>query len=94
MRQIKSPIITEKTLKLASENNCYTFEVVLASDKLSAAREIEALYGVTVEFIRSHTRLGKPYGVGKFRQLQRRKPSKKIMIFKLKAGDKIEEFKA
>lgn len=92
MKLIQKPIITEKTIRLAQELNQYTFAVSLSANKIAAAKELEAAFGVEVEEVKTQTRLGKPYGHGKFRQLKSRKPAQKTMAFKLKAGNKIDMF--
>lgn len=92
MAQVQKPIITEKTVALAQNLNKYTFQVSLDANKTAAAKEIEQMFNVTVESVSSNTRLGKEYGYGKYRQQRAYKPAKKVMVFTLKAGDKIEYF--
>lgn len=92
MLLIKNPILTEKTMALAEEQNKYTFEVATAATKSSARKELEKLFGVTVKSIRSQNRLGKTYKYGKYRRSVGRKPAKKIMVFELNSGDKIDAF--
>lgn len=45
---IKRPVITEKSMRLASTVNAYTFEVERSANKRQIAEAVEALYGVTV----------------------------------------------
>lgn len=90
---IKKAIITEKTTKLAEENNQYTFEVTLDADKDVASSQIEKIYNVEVVSVKSHTRLGKVKRSGKYRAHSNRRPSRKFMVFKLKEGQSIEIFK-
>ena len=89
---IVKPVITEKTVNLASSSNKYTFEVSLNANKTDAAKELGSLFGVTVNSVRALSRLGKSYRHGKYRRQTGRKPSKKIMVFTLKEGDKIAAF--
>ncbi len=90
---IKRAVITEKTTKLAEDNNQYTFEVTLDADKDLAATQIEKIYNVEVESVQSHTRLGKVKRSGKYRAHSSRRPSRKFMVFKLKEGQEIGIFK-
>ncbi|MBL8014919.1 MAG: 50S ribosomal protein L23 [Candidatus Doudnabacteria bacterium] len=92
MKLIKKPVITEKTMQLAQTENKYTFEVTLSADKTRASKEIEKMFEVKVAAVNAHTRLGQTYGFGKYRQMKRRKPSQKFMIFKLQDGQKIDLF--
>lgn len=79
-------------MRLAGEQNKYTFAVALAADKVSAAKELEAVFGVKVVSANTSTRLGKPYGYGKYRNIMRRKPAQKVMVFTLAEGNKIDLF--
>ncbi len=93
MITIKKPIITEKSLKAYKDDNKVTFEVTLGANKLEAARALEKVYGVSVEDIKVVNRLGKSRlnpRTGK--TLVRKKPDQKIMVFKLKKGNKISLF--
>ncbi|MBP7768275.1 50S ribosomal protein L23 [Candidatus Woesebacteria bacterium] len=46
---IKRPVITEKSMRLASIENAYTFEVDRAANRQQIADAIEELYSVTVK---------------------------------------------
>lgn len=89
---IKKPIITEKTMKLAEENNQYTFEVAMSADKDVARKQIENLYGVDVLEVTSHTRLGKVKRISAKSNRTARRQNRKFMVFKLKDNQKIEVF--
>jgi large subunit ribosomal protein L23 len=90
---IKRPHITEKSLRLAEEQNKFTFEVSLSANTRSASMELKDMFGVTVLEAKTHTRLGKERRFGKQRK-PGRTANRKFMIFKLKEGDKIELFTA
>jgi large subunit ribosomal protein L23 len=46
---IKRPVITEKSMRLATTVNAYTFEVERDANKKQIAEAIETLYGVSVK---------------------------------------------
>lgn len=46
---IKRPIITEKSMRLATTFNAYTFEVAKQANKKQIAEAVEELYGVDVK---------------------------------------------
>ena len=88
---VKRPHITEKSLLLVENQNKYTFEVALDANKIEATKEIESTFGVKVEGVRTHTRLGKVKRFGRLRK-PGKQVDRKYMIFKLKDGDKIDLF--
>jgi len=47
------PIITEKATKDSEENNCYSFQVNTKSNKVEIKKAVEAVYGVSVEKVRT-----------------------------------------
>lgn len=89
---IIKPIITEKTISLADKLNQYTFEVSLAANKTEAAKQLAKQFGVTVEAVRVSNRLGQAYRIGRDARRMGKRSDRKIMVFKLKAGDKIDVF--
>ncbi len=91
---IKNPIITEKTVNLAQNFNRYTFEVTKAANKVSAAKELEQIFGVKVVSVSTKNRLGKIKRFGKTRRQETRLTDRKIMVFRLQEGNKIEAFTA
>lgn len=89
---IKTPIITEKSISQYQEQNKVTFEVSLSTNRSEAKKEIEELYGVSVEGVKVINRLGK-IGTNRItRKPQRKSRDKKIMIFKIGEKDKIDIF--
>jgi len=47
------PVITEKATMDSEVNNCYTFEVAKTSNKVEIKKAVEAVYGVSVEKVRT-----------------------------------------
>lgn len=88
---IKKPIITEKSLRLVSEENTYLFEVAKTAEKNQLKKIVEELFKVKVVSV--NTVLGhrgsKKTGRKRLRVVEER--TKKALI-KLKPGDKIELF--
>lgn len=72
--------------------NAYTFEVANAADKIMAVRELEELFGIKVEGVTVSNRVGKMKRVSRNSRTMVRRPSKKVMTFTLKKGDKIDLF--
>lgn len=89
---IIKPVITEKTIALAKNSNQYTFDVAAAANKAAAAKELAELFKVKVTGVKAHNRLGKMTSFGRGRRGETKKTDRKIMVFKLKDGDKIEAF--
>ena len=58
------PLITEKTMVLA-QRGWYTFAVKKLSRKEAIAKEVQALYSVTVKDIRTIKKVGKNRRVGR-----------------------------
>lgn len=91
MRQIiVKPILTEKTINLASELNQYTFEVSGETTKKQVATRIAEKYEVEVESVRIQNRLGKIKRFGS-KSSGRRKNSKRAIV-QLNKKDKIDSF--
>lgn len=91
MEVLLKPIISEKTIALASELNQYTFVVNSRADKIQVAKAAAAKFDVTVENVRLLNKLGKKVTFGKTRQKGRKSTYKKAIIT-LKEGDSIEIF--
>ncbi len=92
MLVIKSPIITEKSMKEYETANKVTFVVDINANRRQAKEMLESVYGVSVEKVWVTNRLGKlkkrlSRKIDKF-------ADKKIMTFQLKKGDKIDIFKS
>jgi ribosomal protein L23 len=68
--------------------------VALSTNKLDASSAVEAAFNVKVVSSTVQSRLGKSKLDRKSRNRMVRLPAKKIMMFKLKKGDKIDIFKA
>jgi ribosomal protein L23 len=87
---IQRPIITEKSLGLASRG-WYTFAVGKHVRKERAAKEIEIMYHVHVTKARTVAMHGKVRRTGKKMVTKRRADWKKIMVL-LKSGEHIDAF--
>lgn len=57
MSVLKRPLITEKSQGLNSQGK-YTFEVSMGANKIDIAREVEAMYGVTVSSVATIRQFG------------------------------------
>ncbi len=88
---IKKPIITEKTLNLANEQNVYTFEVAFKAAKPQIKSEIEELFEVEVERVNTIVAPSKRRRVGS-RRIQKLNTVQKKALVKLAPGQKIELF--
>lgn len=89
---IKTPVITEKTLSLVNAFNQYTFEVAAEANKTEAAKELSKAFDVTVVNVTTNNRMGKIKPVSPKSRRLTKKSDRKIMVFKLKDGDKIDSF--
>lgn len=87
---LKRPIITEKSVKDASQG-VFTFEVSRSANKNQVKAAVETAYGVDVITVRTTMLAGKSYRVGKRRTEKVGLPTKKARI-QLKAGQKIDLF--
>lgn len=90
MNCIKRPIITEKSMLLAS-TGWYTFAVTLQSRKEDIVKSIHELYAVTVRQVRTMRVAGKTRKAGKKAKLVTRVDWKKALV-RLKKGEKISVF--
>lgn len=88
---IKKPVISEKSLMLANQNNIYTFEVARTANKHQIQETIEKMFKVNVTGIRtiSHHRVRKT--TGKKRLPTMVAPTKKALVT-LKKGQTIDLF--
>jgi ribosomal protein L23 len=91
MKIIKSPIVTEKTLRDYQTSNKVTFEVDGNTNKIEATKVLESVYGVKVAEARVNNRLGK-IKYSRFSKRFSRLPSKKIVVFTLEKGSKLDLF--
>lgn len=82
------PIITEKTMQMAP-NNQYTFEVEPNANKIEIAKEVKRLYKAEVKEVRIQNIRGK---VKAFRRHLGKQSDVKKAIIILKPGSKIPGF--
>lgn len=87
---IKRPVITEKSLLLASRG-WYTFAVTADSSKGSIAQAVNGAYKVKVTEVRTTMMHGKVRRVGKL-SMHVAKPDWKKAMVKLSKGQKIDVF--
>lgn len=88
---IKKPIITEKSLLQANQDNTYTFEVSREASKTQIQQAIEEIFEVEVLSVNTVIRPSKRKRVGKKRKMKLY-PSKKKALIKLKEGQTIDLF--
>ncbi len=88
---LKRPIITEKTLFIASKHNAYTFEVDPTATKTQIAETVEKLFGVKVTGVSTVMRGRSLRRTGKRRTISL-VPRKKKAILTLQAGQTIPLF--
>lgn len=88
---IKRPIITEKTMLLAEQQNKYTFSVDKRANKIQIKQAIEELFKVKVEKVNKLTTAPKKKRVGQHTGF---KPVITKAIITLAEGNKIEIFEA
>lgn len=88
---IIKPLVSEKSIAKANEENKYTFIVSRLANKIEIKKEVESTFNVTVLDIRTINYLGKDVRFGKNRIPGKRQDYKKA-ILKLKKGDKIPFF--
>ncbi|MBE3583628.1 MAG: 50S ribosomal protein L23 [Limnochordaceae bacterium] len=81
------PLITEKSHRLMTEHNQYSFEVHRDATKIDIRRAVEALFKVHVVAVNTLNVRGKRRRVGRF---VGKRPDWKKAIVTLKAGERIE----
>ncbi|HQM79821.1 MAG TPA: 50S ribosomal protein L23 [Candidatus Syntrophosphaera sp.] len=86
---IITPIITEKSEKLARDNNMYTFKVSINANKIEIKKAIEKIFSVKVLDVNTIRMLGKPKSLGKYNG---KRPDWKKAVVTLREGDKIADF--
>lgn len=87
---LKSPVITEKSLNLAKQG-IFTFFVDPKATKDQIAQAIEQFYSVNVVNVRTASKPGKKYRVGRTRIIKTKSPAKKALV-QLKSGQTIDLF--
>lgn len=88
---IRRPIITERSLALANQENTYSFEVATTATKNQIKSHIEELYGVEVIRVRTIMRQATQQRTGKRRLLSATQKTKKALVT-LKTGQTISLF--
>jgi large subunit ribosomal protein L23 len=88
---IKQPVVTEKSLTLANEQNVYTFEVDKLANKNQIAETVAAVYQVDVLRVRTIKRQPTTRSTGKKRSKSLTAQTKKALVT-LKKGQTIEVF--
>jgi len=88
---LKRPVMTEKSLILADENNQYVFEVDRRANKMQVRQAVEARFGVTVTDVRIINMKAKTRKRS-LRQTAVRKSGWKKAIVTLAPGDSIQMF--
>ncbi len=88
---IRRPIITEKSLQLASLENVYVFEVDRLANKKEVKEAVEDIFQVHVETVNTVMRHAAKKSTGRRRLKVVTAKTKKVMV-KLKSGEKIALF--
>ncbi|HOZ03555.1 MAG TPA: 50S ribosomal protein L23 [Candidatus Woesebacteria bacterium] len=91
LQLIKKPLITESTVKAASQNNTYTFIVAKTARKHQIAQAVEQLFKVKVEKVRTVATPLKRKKTGKRRLGTVSALGKKAMV-SVKSGQTIDLF--
>ena len=86
---LRSPIITERSMKLVEANNRYTFLVPKNVNKVEIKEAVELVFDVEVIKVNTINVLPKAKTVGKYSGF---KPGYKKAIVQLKEGQKIPAF--
>jgi large subunit ribosomal protein L23 len=96
MKQIIiKPIISEKSDKLASKSNQYTFVVAKSANKIEIGKAVESFYNVTVEGVNTAIMPSKQKSrMTKKAVVKGRVSSYKKAVVTLAEGDSIEVFGA
>ncbi len=85
---IEGPVITEKSLTLATQGT-YSFAVNRSANRIQVAQAVQSLYGVTVTDVRIQIQKGKI--VRRRTGLAQQKSWKKALV-QVKAGQSIKDF--
>lgn len=81
------PVVTEKTIRIAEQENAYTFRVARDANKVQIRQAIENLFNVKVERVRTANFIGKYRRVGRYFGAT---PNWKKAVVRVKEGDTIE----
>lgn len=88
---IRKPLITEKSLQMASVNNVYVFEVERLANKKEVKEAVEDIFQVHVMSVNTVMHHAGKKSTGRRRLKVVTAKTKKVMV-KLKAGEKIALF--
>lgn len=83
------PVVTEKSVNLAQQENKYTFYVDKKANKIEIKRAVEELFNVKVLAVNTMNVKGKKKRVGRSIGLT---PERKKAIVTLRPGDRIDIF--
>jgi large subunit ribosomal protein L23 len=86
---IKKPIITEKSTRLVTEGNNYTFQVDRRATKFQIKKAVESIFRVQVEGVRTANISGQSRRAGRMRRAAKQPGFKKAVVI-VKEGEKIE----
>jgi large subunit ribosomal protein L23 len=87
---LQRPIVTEKSMAVVEESNCYTFEVDLRANKLQVKEAVELAFDVTVTDVNVMVMPVKTSRRGK--RITIRKPRWKKAVVALAPGNSIQLF--
>jgi large subunit ribosomal protein L23 len=88
---LHKPVITEKTMKDAVENNSYTFLVNRHASKHQIREAVEEFFEVNVERVHTTMNAGVERRTGKKRLPSMQQATKKAIV-RLKSGQSIKAF--
>lgn len=88
---IIKPVITEKSLRLANNENTYVFEVQMTANKNQIREAIEKLFEVKVDRVRTIVKYKELKRTGKKRMTVKKGKTKKALVT-LKEGQSIDLF--
>lgn len=88
---IRRPVITEKSLQMANNQNVYVFEVDRMANKTEIKEAVEDIFKVTVEDVNTVMRHAAIKSTGRRRLKVVTAKTKKVMV-KVKSGEKIALF--
>lgn len=83
------PLVTEKSTRVMSETNAYTFQVAPEATKTQIRQAVEQIFNVRVVDVRTMWVRGKQRRLGRY---QGRRPDWKKAIVKLAPGQRIPIF--
>lgn len=89
LKLLKTPRLTEKSVRQKELHNQVTFLVEKSANKIEIKKAVESLFKVKVEAVNTVNVLGKDKRMGRY---MGKRPDWKKAIITLKEGDKIEYF--